>query len=234
MTKQDFGLVQPKSVLVKLLHQGSDGVSIDKPVPTITGAQDLALAQAFMVKYYKGSDAVSIDQPLPTVTANYEHIGLASAFLSVCHGASYPGGDRVASVDRPLPVVATSGLYGLVLPFLVKYYGQSIGQSIDEPLGTLTGKDRFGLVLASLDGQQQWLFDILFRMLEPHELAAAMSFPPKYFFFGSSKKKCDVLKRGAFFFQGTKKHIVKQIGNAVDCRMALALCGAAIRMTRST
>jgi DNA (cytosine-5)-methyltransferase 1 len=50
--------------------------------------------------------------------------------------------------------------------------------------------------------------DILFRMLQPHELAAAMSFPREYKFAGNREAK------------------VKQIGNAVPVNTATALCSA--------
>ena len=41
-------------------------------------------------------------------------------------------------------------------------------------LDTITTKDRFGLVEPCSDGET--VYDIRFRMLQPHELAAAMSF----------------------------------------------------------
>jgi DNA (cytosine-5)-methyltransferase 1 len=43
-------------------------------------------------------------------------------------------------------------------------------------------------------------------MLQPHELAAAMSFPKTYHFVGNREK------------------VVKQIGNAVPVNLAKALC----------
>ena len=54
------------------------------------------------------------------------------------------------------------------------------------------------------------LLDILFRMLQPHELSAAMSFPENY------------------KFAGTKSDQVKQIGNAVCPALAEALIAAAL------
>lgn len=48
--------------------------------------------------------------------------------------------------------------------------------------------------------------DILFRMLQPHELAAAMGFAPDYVFVGSRENR------------------VKQIGNAWPNGLAEALC----------
>jgi DNA (cytosine-5)-methyltransferase 1 len=220
------------SVLIRLCHEGDENgaLPVTRPMPVITTAQDIGVSQ-FLVKLYTGSDAIPITAQVPTITANYEHVALTNAFLTQYHGASYPGGERVAPISAPLPTVATSNQYGFVLPFLVKYYGQSVGQRIDEPIGTLLSKDHFGLVLASLDGTQQWLFDILFRMLQPHELAAAMSFPPKYFFFGTAKKKkYQIEKRGQYFFQGPGKVHVRHIGNAVDCNQAEALCAAAIKI----
>ena len=50
--------------------------------------------------------------------------------------------------------------------------------------------------------------DIRFRMLQPHELAAAMSFDSGYHFAGNKTDK------------------IKQIGNAVPVRTAAALCRA--------
>jgi DNA (cytosine-5)-methyltransferase 1 len=87
---------------------------------------------------------------------------------------------------------------------LVKYYGTAIGASLDEPLDTVTTKDRFGLVQFEVDGVTYGL-DIRFRMLQPHELAAAMTFPASY------------------PFTGNKSEQTKQIGNAVPPLMGKLL-----------
>jgi DNA (cytosine-5)-methyltransferase 1 len=50
--------------------------------------------------------------------------------------------------------------------WIMKYYGAGTGQSIHEPLHTITTKDRFALV--SRIGE-----DVHFRMLKPDELLAA-------------------------------------------------------------
>ena len=84
----------------------------------------------------------------------------------------------------------------------MKYYGNGVVQPVDEPLGTVTTKDRFGVV-------QPVFLDILFRMLQPHELAGAMGFDN-------------------YVFKGNKSEVVKQIGNAVCFNVAKALCGCII------
>jgi site-specific DNA-cytosine methylase len=93
---------------------------------------------------------------------------------------------------------------GLVQPYLVKFYGTGKAQSIKQPLGTVTANDRFGLVIPQLGA----ILDIRFRMLQPHELAAAMSFPKGY------------------EFAGTREDKVAQIGNAVPVKTAQALVKA--------
>jgi DNA (cytosine-5)-methyltransferase 1 len=100
---------------------------------------------------------------------------------------------------------------GIASPYLVQYNGSSDVVSVENPLPTQTGTDRFGLVeplvFQGQDGKV-YMLDILFRMLQPRELARAMSFPEDY------------------QFQGTREEVVKQIGNAVPVRTAKALCEA--------
>jgi DNA (cytosine-5)-methyltransferase 1 len=91
-------------------------------------------------------------------------------------------------------------------PFLIEYYGNGQAKSIDEPLPTVTSRDRFAFVEPIIRAGK--VVDILLRMLKPHELAAAMSYPKNY------------------QFQGTKDDKVKQIGNAVPIELAKNLSKA--------
>ncbi len=68
--------------------------------------------------------------------------------------------------------------FGLVSAFLTKYYGSDVGQSLGDPLRTITTKDRFGLV--TVRGEDYKITDIGMRMLQPHELFAAQGFPSNY------------------------------------------------------
>lgn len=91
----------------------------------------------------------------------------------------------------------------LVQPFITKFYGTGSCASIDDPLDTVTAKDRFGLV-------QQVGMELRFRMLKPHELAGAQGFPSGYRFAGNVTEQ------------------VRQIGNAVPCHMAAAIVAASV------
>jgi DNA (cytosine-5)-methyltransferase 1 len=108
-------------------------------------------------------------------------------------------GGRTIDAAQPLPTItcAKGGAFALV----VEYYGKGVARPVTEPLPTVTCNDRFGLIQSDSRG-------VGFRMLQPHELAAAQGFPPTY------------------KFTGTKKDITRQIGNAVPCGFARALIGA--------
>lgn len=176
-------------------------------------------AEPFLVMLYGTGLSYSVDKPLPTVTASGTHIGLVQPVMNLeekdltpfiiplNHGCQ---DTRTYSIDDPLRTVTGFHGWGLVEPFLVKYYGTATATSVREPLDTVTTKDRFALVVPENQGKH---IDIRFRMLEPSELARATSFPEDY------------------KFVGTRREVIKQIGNAVPVRIATALCKAVLEET---
>ncbi len=129
----------------------------------------------------------------------------------------------VKSVDDPLPSIVASGSHFAVVqpelkelphPFIVEFHSNGQARSIDEPLPTITTIDRFGLaepVIIEDGSGKKWMLDVRFRMLQPHELARAMSFPDGY------------------EFHGTRREKVKQIGNAVPVNTARQLIKEILR-----
>jgi DNA (cytosine-5)-methyltransferase 1 len=191
-------------------YGNSKAVSVEEPLGTITTMNKLELCVPFLVPNFgeragQGPRTHSVDQPLPTVTGHGAG-ALVQPFLVEYHGG--PKGDkRSRSVDEPVPTLDTSNRFALLQPFITPYYGNSSAVSVDEPLDTVTGKARFGLCCPEVcQGAGRYYLDIRFRMLFPSELAAAMSFPPQYRFYGGSERS------------------VKQIGNAVPVSLAMNLC----------
>lgn len=204
-----IGLCQP--FLVSRYSQTRDTDArvhdLAQPLPTVTAQGGPMLVQPFLTKFFGGHDAASLDEPLPTICANYEHYGLCQPFLVRYNG----GPDRNESVENPLTTLDTSNRFGLVQPYLVSFHGNDDAASLDDPLATLRTRDRFGLVTPELreildKGDEVYVLDIHFRMLQPHELAAAHSFPKDYEFSGGREDK------------------VKQIGNSWPCKLSEALC----------
>lgn len=206
---QHIGLVQPFLIKYHGDHAGTNdsaerNCSLDFPIPTLDTSNRYGLVEPFVIhtNHEGGERTHSIDLPLPTVTCGHRgEMALIEPFIIGQQSKSAP-----RTVDEPLPTIATKGAIALVEPFLTKYYGTAKTQGTDEPLDTITTKDRFGLVEPSAD--DRGVLDIRFRMLQPHELAAAMSF------------------ENGYRFSGNKTDQIKQIGNAVPVQLAAALCGS--------
>lgn len=118
------------------------------------------------------------------------------------------GEKQWSGVDDPMRTVTTGNHAFLVYSFLSKYFGTSIGVEVDAPLPTATGKDRFGLVTVTIDGETYVVVDIGMRMLTPRELARAQGFPDSY------------------ILTGTKTSQTHKIGNSVSPPVAEALVRA--------
>ncbi|MDD5501892.1 MAG: DNA cytosine methyltransferase [Candidatus Thermoplasmatota archaeon] len=160
---------------------------------------------SFIAQYYGQSIGSSVDAPLPSQTGKVKSY-LVGAFITQNFGERNGQEPRCQSIENPLSAPTSAGAGNLATAHLVEYYGNGQPRSIEEPLGTISTKDRFALVQPVVDG---WKLDIKFRMLQPHELAAAMGLPD-------------------YEFAGTKTEQVKQIGNAVEGHNALALCYSAL------
>jgi DNA (cytosine-5)-methyltransferase 1 len=139
-----------------------------------------------------------IEMPMQTATARQDKALVNVPFIAEMHGTS---GAR--TVGEPLLGVTASGNHhGLCEPpltptgrptdLLMPYHRTAQAHPVDIPMSTLTTHDRQAMV-----GAVPEIEDCTFRMLEPHEIGAAMAFPESY----------DV--------KGNKRQRVRQYGNAV-------------------
>lgn len=125
-----------------------------------------------------GGGLAGVDEPLTTITSKARHC-LVSAFL-----AKHYGGVVGQDMHRPIGTVTAVDHHSLVSAFLVAYYGnEREGISLREPMRTVVGKDRFGLV--KVHGEPHYIADIGMRMLQPPELFRAQGFPPSTQLLGS-------------------------------------------------
>lgn len=195
-----FGLVEP--FIMGMSQSGSNGSrlrSTDAPMNTITTADDNAVVTPFILPHrqFDGMQVDDVGDPLRTVTAtNGGCNALVQPFIVPQNSSNGP-----RSVESPAPTLTTTSRgVGLCEPFLVPFYANGGADAVADPLRTVTTRDRHGLVQP--DAVR---FDIRFRMLQPHELAAAMGFPKGY------------------KITGNRGEQVKQIGNAVCVEQAEAL-----------
>lgn len=183
----------------------SSGAPIDEPAATATSKEKTGVVAAFLAKHFGGMVGVDVDTPLPTTTMRGTQNQIVAANLvHLNHGEK-----QWSSVEEPLRTITSAGRHAaLVYSFLVKYFGTAIGAHLTNPMPTATGKDRFGLVTVTVNGEPYVIVDIGMRMLTTRELARAQGFPDTY------------------ILTGTKTSQVARIGNSVCPHVAAAIVRA--------
>jgi DNA (cytosine-5)-methyltransferase 1 len=186
-----------------VLSQASGGAprAVADPIPTApTGG-----AHALISPYYgsgSGETCNTVDESLPTITSK-------GRFGMVVPVTNSNGGAVARNIDvDPVPTMTTAK--GGEFAFIAAQFGEREGQAprvhdIDNPAPAITATGHVNLVEPGPE------YDILFRMLEPHELAAAMGFNTE---------------DATYEFAGTKTEKIKQIGNAVSVSKMKACVGA--------
>ncbi|MEC9067849.1 MAG: DNA cytosine methyltransferase [Pseudomonadota bacterium] len=206
---------------------------VEDPTPTVTakgsqGAVAVAKLMAAHIEQANGgpnNDKLAgraAGDPISTIATKGSQQRLVTSNLVKLRGGE-DSHDRSSSVgvDEPLHTVCATGTHmAEVRAFLVKYYGgesSDEGHGLENPLGTVTVQDRFGLVAVTIAGEEYVIVDIGMRMLTPRELFNAQGFPPDY-----------IIDRDAAGDPITKTAQVAKCGNSVCPPLAEALVRANI------
>lgn len=210
--------------------------SLREPMRTITGARrgDIGLAVPTLIQTGYGERpgqvprVPGLHKPLGVVPAGGCKHALVAAFLAKHYGGHEGSGsslarsfDTVTTIDHHALVTSQmtraargEGLHlSEVRAFLVKYYGTADSASLKDPLGTVTTRDRFGIV--TIHGETYALADIGMRMLAPRELFRAQGFPDSY--------RIDPTFGGRTL---SKTAQIRMCGNSVSPPVAAALVAA--------
>ena len=95
----------------------------------------------------RGINKFIVNNPEPYILPDDK----ASAFLIQYHSETKAEYVRGQNLTEPIKTIDTSNRYGLVTAFITKYYKTGIGQSVEEPIHTITtSAGHFGLVSAFL------------------------------------------------------------------------------------
>lgn len=196
-------LATPPGFLVQTAHGDKAGtvrapVGLDEVHPTINAADD---RMSLVVPLRTNGQAKPVSEPLPTATAGTVGMSLViplrnngnpydpavEALGTVAANGNHHGllmrnneggAEMVTPLYEPARTMTTKGHQSLLVP----YYRTGVARSVDEPCPTVSTKDRCALV--DVDMTQSEIEQVIdqcgFRMLEPHEVAAAMAFPDGY------------------------------------------------------
>lgn len=186
-------------------------------------------ALAIPVEGRDGKQAYPLSSPHRTQTTRLETAVVTPLHVSLMGTSDQHINHSARPVERELRTLTAEGNNDYLLS---PYYGNAdTAKPLDEPIGTLTTRDRYALITrhntskgdgaemttpihealrtltttaqqsvitpGDLAAAEAKVDDCLFRMLEPHEVAAGMAFPADY------------------LWQGNRRERVKLAGNAV-------------------
>lgn len=229
-TRQDLALVQP--FVTQFRERDRDLDPFTEPLRTIVadGANHAVVGSPFVAELRGGSsDARSVDVPLATVTANGNHHALVTSAGGTWNDEARPAGDPLRTlttreanalvtpyygsaqtalpIDQPIGTLTTVDRYALV--HRMNTGGASMSTPVDEPLRTLITRPNQALIRrpkvspADLKAAEELVSECLFRMFQPHEVAAGMAFPRNYIWQPDPQKRI------------SNRDVVKLAGNAV-------------------
>ncbi|GGK61975.1 DNA cytosine methyltransferase [Sphaerisporangium melleum] len=214
-TRENDGIAIPPLLIPVEGRDGKEPSPATSPLRTQTARNETGLAWLPFIAELRGgsSDARPVSDALATVTASGNHHGLvAPPVTALVMRNNTPRGDASqmsTPVTEPLRTLTAAGHQSLITweTLLVPYYGNGNARPAGEPVGTLSTRDRYAVVngLDEID-----LDDVLFRMLEPHEIGRAMAFGEGYVVVGNKRER------------------VRQYGNAVTPPVAELLVSALV------
>lgn len=144
-------------------HQETRGQKVDKPLLTVTPANNSGVLVAPTLVQYNGEKTPgetrgkSPTEPINTIPTE-NRFGLCAAFL-----AKHYGGVVGHGPERPLGTVTSIDHHSVVAAHVTQYFGgspASRNKSPEDPLPTITADDHNGLVAAHMikmnHGDKQW------------------------------------------------------------------------------
>jgi len=169
-----------------------DARPVGDPLRTLATRDAFGLVQPFIAELRGGgSTARTTSDPLCTVTAAGNHHGLVTPYYGTAQTAH--------TTTDALGTLTTRDRYALVMRnHTPRGNPAQMSTPIDEVFRTLGASLPHSLVTpGDMAAAEAQVDDCLFRMLEPHEVAAGMAFPAEY------------------RWEGTRRERVRMAGNAV-------------------
>lgn len=155
-----FVIDNAEPFIVQVNHSGAKSdycKSANEPLNTVTGKHGFGIVEPYMVQIgqtgFTADRSKDVREPLTTIVSKNEYC-LIEPKLAPYMGTNtrnYPGGN----CKDPVHTITTGNQHCLISPTLIQYHsetakGEVRGQSIDEPIMTVDGSNRYGLVTSFL------------------------------------------------------------------------------------
>ncbi len=155
--KHGYGVVEPYLVQCKFNNEAQN---VQKPIGTLTTVGSHLLVEPYMVQIgqtgFTADRSKDVREPLTTIVSKNEHCLIEpklAPIIDKAYGGNYQGsGSRV---DEPIDTITTVDHNRLIVPTLIQYHsetaqGEVRGQTIKDPIMTVDGSNRYGLVTSFL------------------------------------------------------------------------------------
>lgn len=152
--KHGYGIVEPYMVQCKYNNEAQD---VQKPIGTLTTVGSHLLVEPYMVQIgqtgFTKDRSKDVREPLTTIVSKNEHC-LIEPKLAPYMGTNttnHLGG----SCEDPIHTITTGNQQCLISPTLIQYHSETSkdevrGQRIEDPIMTVDGSNRYGLVTSFL------------------------------------------------------------------------------------
>ena len=152
-----FVLDNPEPFIIQCNHGGERRPNdIREPMPTITGKHGYGVVEPYLVQCKYNNEAQDVRKPIGTLTTVGSHLLVEpklAPIIDKAYGGNYQGAG--SKVDEPIDTITTVDHNRLIVPTLIQYHsettqGEVRGQTIKEPVMTIDGSNRYGLVASFL------------------------------------------------------------------------------------
>lgn len=152
-----FVLENPEPFIIQCNHGGECRPNdIREPMPTITGKHGYGVVEPYLVQCKYNNEAQDVRKPIGTLTTVGSHLLVEpklAPIIDKAYGGNYQGAG--SKVDEPIDTITTIDHNRLIVPTLIQYHsetaqGEVRGQTIKEPVMTIDGSNRYGLVASFL------------------------------------------------------------------------------------
>lgn len=174
--KHGFGMVTPLAVPYMMRNNhGAPGSDAKDPILTITTGGHHGLITPYMMQigqtgFTKDRNRTLTD-PLSTIVTKNEHC-MISPLLIQYHSETAKSDVRGQQVTEPIMTLDTSNRYALVMGYLTKFYKSGCGQSLSEPIHTITtSTGHFGTVNILAVPMEELLAGMDYSIKEQGELS---------------------------------------------------------------
>lgn len=149
-----FVLDNPEPFIIQCNHGGERRPNdIREPMPTITGKHGYGIVEPYMVQCKYNNEAQDVQKPIGTLTTVGSHLLVEPYMVQI--GQTGFTKDRSKDVREPLTTIVSKNEHCLISPTLIQYHsetaqGEVRGQTIEDPIMTVDGSNRYGLVTSFL------------------------------------------------------------------------------------